>query len=99
MKVYDRGLTGAETAHTQDVQKLGNNSAGKSGTRGADPSGDRVEFSGNLGMLSRTLSTYDTGRANRVRALATQYQSGSYRPDSAATSRGIISEALAAGIK
>jgi anti-sigma28 factor (negative regulator of flagellin synthesis) len=99
MKVYDRGLTGAESAHTQDVQKLGSNSTGKSSTRGGDASGDRVEFSGNLGMLSRTLSTYDTSRASRVQALAAQFQSGNYRPDSAATSRGMISEALAAGIK
>ena len=94
MKVYDRGLTPAETGHTQDVQKLGNNSAGKSATKGADTSGDRVEFSGTLGRLSRTLSTYDTSRANRVQSLAAQYQSGNYHPDSAATSRGMIERAL-----
>ena len=65
MKVYDRTLTPAETGHTQDVQKLGSGT-GKSANRGADTPGDRVEFSGNLGRLSRTLSTYDTGRAARV---------------------------------
>ena len=93
MKVYDRALTPAETGNTQDVQKLGSGT-GKSANRGADTSGDRVEFSGNLGRLSRTLSTYDTGRANRVQSLAAQYQAGAYQPDSAATSRGMISEAL-----
>jgi hypothetical protein len=50
-------------------------------------------------MLSRTLTTYDTSRANHVQALAAQFQSGNYRPDSAATSRGMVSEALAAGTK
>ncbi len=98
MKVYDRGLTAAETGQTQDVQKLTNGSV-KTATLRSDTSGDRVEFSGNLGRLSRTLATYDTGRASRVQALAAQYQGGTYRPDSAATSRGMVSEALGAGIK
>ena len=99
MKVYDRTLTPAETGHTQDVQKLGSG-AGKAANRGADTSGDRVEFSGTLGRLSRTLSSYDTSRANRVQSLAAQYQSGAYHPDSAAISRGIVSEALgSAGIQ
>lgn len=99
MKVYDRALTPAETGQTQDVQKLGSGT-GKSANRGGDTSGDRVEFSGTLGRLSRTLSTYDTGRANRVQSLAAQYQAGAYHPDSAAISRGMISEALgAAGIQ
>jgi hypothetical protein len=96
MKVYDRGLAPAETGQTQDVQKLTNGS-GKSASRSADSSGDRVEFSGSLGRLSRTLSTYDTSRASRVQSLAAQYQSGNYRPDSAATSRGMVGEALATG--
>jgi hypothetical protein len=96
MKVYDRGLTPAETGSTQDVQKLSSGS-GKSATRGADAGGDRVEFSGSLGRLSRTLSTYDTTRASRVQSLAAQYQSGSYCADSAATSRGMLTEALSSG--
>jgi hypothetical protein len=99
MKVYDRALTPAETGHTQDIQKLGSGT-GKAANRGADTSGDRVEFSGNLGRLSRTLSTYDTSRADRVQSLTAQYQSGAYHPDSAAISRGMVSEALgSAGIQ
>jgi hypothetical protein len=50
-----------------------------------------MSISGNLGMLSRTFY-YDTGRANRVQALATQYQSGATGRFGAATSRGMISE-------
>src|SRR5881275_560137 len=97
MKLYDRGLTSADAGQTQEVQKPGNTSTGKSGTKGTGALGDHVEFSGNLGRLSRTLSTYDTGRASHVRALATQYQGGTYRPDSAATSRAMIAEAVSAG--
>ena len=98
MKVYDRGLTPAEAGQTHDVQKLSNNSSGKATNRDADASGDRVEFSGSLGQLSRTISAYDTSRASRVQALAAQYQSGNYQPDSAAISRSMVGEALGAGI-
>jgi hypothetical protein len=97
MKVYDRGLTAAETGHTQDVQKL-TSGAGKSGVKSDDASGDRVEFSGTLGRLSRTISAYESARGSRVQALAAQYQSGNYRPDSAATSRGMLTEALGAAL-
>jgi len=96
MKVYDRGLTAAETGQTQDVQKL-SNSAGRSATKGADAGGDRVEFSGNLGRLSRTLSAFESSRASRVQALAAQYQTGKYVPNSAAISRGMLSDALNSG--
>jgi hypothetical protein len=98
MKVYDRALTAAETGQTADVQKL-QNSSGRSAARGSASSGDRVEFSGNLGRLSRTLSTYETGRASRVQSLVAQYQSGNYQPDSAATSHGMLSEALSASAR
>ena len=99
MKVYDRGLNPAETGQTQDIQKLGHASTGKSANRNAEGRGDSVEFSGTLGRLSRTLATYDTSRANRVQELATLFQSGNYRPNSAATSGAMVGEALNAGRK
>jgi hypothetical protein len=43
------------------------------------------------------MSAEGSARASRVQALAVQYQSGSYRPDSAATSKDMVAEALAAG--
>jgi anti-sigma28 factor (negative regulator of flagellin synthesis) len=98
MKVYDRGLTSAEAGQTHDVQKLSNNSSGKTANRGTDSTGDRVEFSGGLGQLSRTISAYDTSRASRVEALAAQYQSGNYQPDTAAISRSMVGEALGVGV-
>jgi hypothetical protein len=56
-------------------------------------------LSGTLSRLSRTLTTFETTQANRVQALAVQYQSGNYRPDSAATSKGLVSEAMSAGLQ
>lgn len=96
MKLHDRAPTAAETVHTQDVRKPSNVSTAKPATSGAEASSDHVEFSGNLGRLARALSTYGTSRANRVQALAAQYLSGNYRPDSVATSQAMVREALVA---
>ena len=97
MKLHDRVPTAAETVRTPDVRKLSNASTARSPTSGVDASSDHVEFSGNLGRLARTLSTYDTSRANHLQALAAQYQSGNYRPDSFATSQAMVREAFVAG--
>jgi hypothetical protein len=103
MKIYDRNLTGtsaAETGRTQESQNLSRTGTGKSATSsGVGGSPDRVEFSGTLGRLSRALSTFDSSRASKVQALAVEYQSGNYKPDSAATSRGLVTEALSAGLQ
>jgi hypothetical protein len=102
MKIYDQNLTGpsaAETGRTQETQKLTRTGTGKSPSREIDGSKDSVEFSGTLSRLSRTLTTFETTQASRVQALAVQYQSGNYRPDSAATSKGLVSEAMSAGLQ
>jgi anti-sigma28 factor (negative regulator of flagellin synthesis) len=99
MKITDQNLGGAaapETARSQDVQLTSKNGAGSSSSSTIDAN-DRVEFSGGLGTLSRALSSFQSDRAGRVQSLAAQYQSGSYQPDSAAISRGMIAEALDAG--
>jgi hypothetical protein len=100
MKVYDTNLTGAsalESARTQELQKLERGGSGRSSSAGAVSGDDHVDLSGALGRLSKTLSSFHQDRASRVQALAAQYQSGTYRPDSAATSRAMISDALSAG--
>jgi hypothetical protein len=103
MKIYDRnlaGTSGAEAGKTQESQNLSRAGTGTSAARGgADRSTDRVEFSGTLGQLSRALGTFESNRATRVQALAVEYQSGSYRADSAATSRGLITEAMSTGLQ
>lgn len=99
MRVNDRILTGttpAESGRTQESQKLNRSQGTTSGTGASDKSGDQVEFSSTLGALSRAMSADGSARSSRVQALAAQYQSGDYQPDSAATARGMISEALLA---
>lgn len=99
MKIYDQnisGTAGSQTGRTQEAQNTSRAGGTKSSAGKANSSGDQVEFSGTLSRLSRTIGTFETSRAERVQALSTQYQSGSYRPDTTGTSQGMISEALSA---
>ncbi|HTS66748.1 MAG TPA: flagellar biosynthesis anti-sigma factor FlgM [Candidatus Acidoferrales bacterium] len=101
MRVYDTNLTGAsaaEAGRTQESQKTDRSQTDQKSSATAAGGGDRVEFSGALGQLSRALAAADQNRASRVQALAVQYQNGRYRPDSLATSRAMISEAAQAGL-
>src|SRR4051812_46934306 len=88
MRINDRNLTGAAAAEAGRTQKVDRFESGSSRAT-AGLGGDRVELSGALGNLSKAMASYETGRSNKVHALAAQYQSGNYRPDSAATSRGM----------
>ena len=99
MRVDDRNLTGAAPAQSgraQQTAKSTRNQAARTGTAATDKTGDRVELSSTLETLSRAMSAFGSERANRVQALAAQYQSGGYHADSAATARGMVSEALLA---
>ena len=101
MRVYDTNLTGAsaaETGRSQETQKIDRGTQGAASRTGAAGS-DHVELSGGLGRLSQTLSSFHQDRAARVQSLAAMYQSGKYRADSMATSRAMVSEALAASMK
>ena len=101
MRVNDRNLqatSAAETGRAQEVQQTDRHETKTTGSGKADGS-DRVELSGTLGRLSRAMSVFESDRGSRVQTLSEQYQSGNYHANSAATSRGIISEALSAGIR
>ena len=96
MKIYDSNLGGAGatgTQRTQETQQVDRSSAGRTSAASGDGT-DRVEFSGTLGRLSRVLSDFQSDRAGRVQALAAQYQSGTYRPDSRAIGSALISDAI-----
>jgi hypothetical protein len=95
MKIYDSNIGGTQAGATQrseETQQAERANRGRASGSGTD--GDRVEFSGTLGRLSRVLSTFQNDRAGLVRTLAMQYQNGTYRADAAATSRAMIAEAL-----
>jgi hypothetical protein len=90
MTVKDRNLTGTTPAGSRRFQKTrkpNRNSRLRFGTAASGEAGDCV---------SRAIAAFEFERANRLQARAVQYQSGGYHPDSAATARGIVSEALLA---
>jgi anti-sigma28 factor (negative regulator of flagellin synthesis) len=100
MRVDDRSLTGAAPARSgraQETQNSNRHQAIQIGTAATGQTGDRVELSSTLETLSRVMSAFRSQRADRVPALAAQYESGSYYADSAATAGGMVSEALLAG--
>jgi anti-sigma28 factor (negative regulator of flagellin synthesis) len=90
------GATAAESGRAQETERSSRSQGAPAGTTATDKTGDRVELSNTLATLSRALSASGSERSSRVQALAAQYQSGNYQPDSAATARGMISEALLA---
>ena len=102
MRIHDLNLTGAsaaETGQAQKTQNLNRPGSDTSRTRAGDGNNDSVVFSGTMSRLSRSLATFESTRANRVQALAAEYQSGKYKPDPVATSKGLVSEALSAGLQ
>jgi len=90
------GAAAAEAARTQEAQR---SERGDRASSSGASTGDRVEFSAGLGQLAHAISTYGAERAARVQTLAALYQSGGYQPDSAATSRAMVSEALSSGVQ
>ena len=97
MRVDNRNLTGAAPAQSgraQQTKKSNRNQGARTGTAVTGKIGDRVELSSIAETLARAMSAFGSERANRVPALAAQYRSGSYHADSAATARGMVSEAL-----
>ena len=97
MRVYDQNLKGAAAGQTGNAQEV--HGAGRSGnstrTHGSHSEGDRIELSHTMGALSRAINAHETGRAARVQELAAQHARGEYRADSAATSRAMVSDAVA----
>jgi len=94
MKVTNQNLTGASTAGTGGAQEIRKSGGGSNSSAKASADGDRVELSSTLGSLSRAVQSFESGRQSMVQSLAAQYQSGTYKVDAAAVSRGMISEAL-----
>jgi hypothetical protein len=99
MRIYDGNLTGTtgETARAAETQRADRETGARAGGSAASGGGDRIELSNALGSLSRVLSSYGSDRAGRVQTLTAQYQSGQYQANAAATSRGMVAEALAGG--
>lgn len=97
MKVYDGSLKGAaaEPARASETPRTDRESSTPRSGGASSTSGDRVELSSALYSLSRALESYSARRSGQVEALSAQYESGLYRADASATSRGLVAEALA----
>ena len=97
MRINERNLVGPsapEAGRTKEALKSEREGAAQTGAVEASPGGDHVELSSTLGRLSQAISNYAAQRASHVEALATDYQSGRYQPDAAATSQAMIAAAL-----
>ena len=98
MRVQDRvslGASPAESGRASETQTSRRDTTGRTEAAGRDGS-DRVELSSTLGQLSNAIAAHGTQRTQRVQALASDYQSGRYRPNAEATGRALIAEALSA---
>jgi anti-sigma28 factor (negative regulator of flagellin synthesis) len=96
MRIQDRSsLSPAETQtnRSAEAQKNGRENTGSSGAVSAE--GDRVELSSTLGQLAHAIAAHSTERSNRVQRLAGDYQSGRYHANAEATSRSMVTDALA----
>jgi len=95
MKITNHNSPSVSTPGLGNAQEIQKSGSGVSGTGSKGRTGnDRVEFSSTLGSLSRAMESYSSSSSSRVQALAAQYQSGTYKVDSAAISRSLVSEAL-----
>ena len=96
MRIQDRSSLGpaaAEANRSAETQKNGPEKTGSSGAVSSE--GDRVELSSTLGQLAQAIAAHSTQRSNRVQRLAGDYQSGRYHANAEATSRAMVTDALA----
>lgn len=101
MTVHNQNVSGSSGGQPARVQETApaSNSTAPAKSSAPTSSSDRVELSGALGSLSRAVSSDNANRASQVSALAQQYQSGGYQANAAGAAKGIVSEAVATGVK
>jgi anti-sigma28 factor (negative regulator of flagellin synthesis) len=89
------GTSASETSRTQDVVQIG--SAGNRSGSKIGVATDRVELSSLSGRIADASSASETAQASRVQQLGALYSSGRYQPDSMATGRALVSQAIQSG--
>jgi anti-sigma28 factor (negative regulator of flagellin synthesis) len=97
MRIYDRDLTGtaaADSGRAQETQKTDRDTSATSSRSSSASSGDSVHLSTGLASVARALTTDASDRASKVQQLATQFQSGTYKPNSQSTSQSMVAQAL-----
>lgn len=86
------GPAAAPTGRTPEAQKT---NLGQPSAAAAEPGGDQVEISSTSGQIAQAIAAFGAQHAGRVEALSADYQAGRYQPDSMATGRAIIADAVA----
>jgi anti-sigma28 factor (negative regulator of flagellin synthesis) len=95
MKIDDLGNAGGVASPAAKGAGAVESGGRQDASRAADLAGsDRAELSGLAGKLAQATSTNAAQRAERVVRLKLEVARGSYQPDAAATSRGIVNDAL-----
>jgi hypothetical protein len=97
MRVDDRnlnGVAGLQTGRTPDTHGAERAGSTSGSQISESQGGDRVEISGTAGLVAQALGTGSADRAQRIQQLSADYRSGNYQPNSLATSRAIIQDAL-----
>lgn len=94
MKVTTQDLSQLGASQTTGAQASHSHGTGESQKGQGLFLNDSVQFSSTLGSLSRAMGSDSSARQAKVQALAAQYQSGNYKPSSAAITQGILAEAM-----
>lgn len=96
MRIDLTGTASAESGRSQETQKA-DREATTASSQSSSVSGDTVELSNGLATVSRALAAYGSDRASKVQQLTTQFQSGTYNPNSLDISQGMVAQALSGG--
>jgi anti-sigma28 factor (negative regulator of flagellin synthesis) len=80
-----KGATGPDSAKGRDASRAATTGDGR----------DSADLSGLAGKISQAISKDSANRAAEVEQLRLQVANGTYQVDAAATSRGVVNDALA----
>lgn len=96
MKVNETSLNQAAASQLQKAREAESAKPGAKPASGAQPQQeqDRVHLSDLSARLVEMLGTESPDRVARVDKLAADFKAGRYQPNSQATSRGIINDAI-----
>jgi hypothetical protein len=98
MRIHNQtslGPPATQPGRTGKTQKAGLSSTVPTSAAGS-AGNDQIELSSTLGPVFQAIGAFASQRAVRVDALAGEYDSGSFRPNSEATSQAMVIDALTA---
>ena len=96
MRVNDTSLNSTAASQSTKAQEVQNSTsqAARKAAAGQSAQTDQVEISSFSTKVMQAASADSPERTAKVEKLAAEYKAGRYQPDSAATSRGIVNDAM-----